>query len=74
MTAKRCEATKICRSIPECAVMLGVSPRLVNQLIRDVEIRSLKFRGRRLVPETAIASFITRRMRRAADSEAAIRP
>ncbi len=53
-------------SVRQTAVMLNVSPRLVTELIRAREIRSLKIGGRRMIPETAIVSYVSRGMERAA--------
>lgn len=40
------------------AVRLGVGRTTVYELIRADELRSVKIRGRRLVPESAIAEYI----------------
>jgi excisionase family DNA binding protein len=60
------EVRPLVRSVPETAAMLNVSVRLVVKMLHDRDIESLKIRGRRMVPESAIMSYITREMERAA--------
>jgi len=47
-------------SIPNAADELSVSPRVLERLIRDGEIASVKIGRRRLVPDEALADYIER--------------
>lgn len=45
-------------SIQEVAEMLGISRDLVNDMIREKQIRSLKAGNRRLIPVTAFEEYL----------------
>lgn len=46
------------RPVDFAASQIGVGRSTTYQLIRTGELRSVKVRGRRLVPESAIAEYI----------------
>lgn len=45
-------------AVPVAASRIGVGRSTAYELIRSGELRSVKIRARRLVPESAIAEFI----------------
>jgi excisionase family DNA binding protein len=49
---------RIAYSIQEFADMLGVSRDLVNDMLRDQQVKSLKAGNRRLIPATAIDEYL----------------
>lgn len=53
-------AEKLLYSIPEAAEMLSVSPRVLERLIADGEIDTVKIGRRRLVPSEALAEYVER--------------
>lgn len=52
--------TRLLYDIPEAAEQLSVSGRVVERLIKDGEIDSVKLGRRRLVPHDAILDYIKR--------------
>lgn len=51
-------APPISVSVATAATMIGVSERLVEQLVSSGELRSLKIRNRRLIRVEAISQFV----------------
>lgn len=51
-------------SVPDAAEQLSISPRVLERLIKDGEVESVKLGRRRLVPAEALADYIER-LRRA---------
>ena len=49
---------KLAFSVPEVARMLGCSPAAVWRAVWEGELRSVKLRGRRLVPRAAIDALL----------------
>ena len=52
-------------AIPDAATQLSVSARVLERLIADGEIATVKIGRRRLVPAEALADYITRLQRSA---------
>jgi excisionase family DNA binding protein len=49
---------RLFHSREETATLLGVSVRTVDDMVKKGEIESLKLRGRRLVPRSAIEGYL----------------
>lgn len=49
---------RIAYSIQEFADMLGVSRDLVNDMLRDNQVKSIKAGNRRLIPASAIEAYL----------------
>lgn len=47
-------------AVPEAAAQLSVSPRVLERLIKDGEVESVKIGRRRLVPHDALADYVSR--------------
>ena len=45
-------------SVPTAAMMIGVSARLIEQLVADGDLASFKIRNRRLIAVSAIEQFV----------------
>jgi excisionase family DNA binding protein len=53
---------RVCLTPAEAAVSIGISRSLIYPLISRQELGSIKIGKRRLVPRTAIADFVKRRL------------
>lgn len=52
--------TRLLYAIPEAADQLSVSARVLERLIADGEVETIKIGRRRLVPAEALADYIER--------------
>lgn len=57
-------ADRLLHAIPDAAEKLSVSPRVLERLIHDGEVETVKIGRRRLVPDEALTDYIER-LRRA---------
>lgn len=53
-------AERLLHDLDEAATLLSVSQRVVERLIRDGEIDSVKLGRRRLVPHDALEAYVAR--------------
>lgn len=54
------EADRVLVDLAEAARRLSISPRSCERLIAERRLRSVKVRGRRLIPTSEIAAFVSR--------------
>lgn len=47
-------------SVPDAAQQLSVSPRVLERLIKDGEVESVKIGRRRLVPNEVLLDYVAR--------------